>query len=258
MDVKRPRGAPSRGFSRAVKGKGPKKTPARRIRPPPRATKDVPGTDVKRPLGAPSRGFGRGPGHRTLKGPAALLGGSRVGRAVRSREKGAEKARIVWERHEAEIVEGKQRYHKSVRGTEKREPKSLKGQRYRKSVRGTEKREPKSLKGQRYRKSVRGTEKREPKSLKGQRYRNHDTSTSRSVRTKRNGTVPFGSVRFDPPVGLLRGACAARTEDPEIPGGRKGIGRVGSTNHSNGGADVTADGGADVTAITSCSTSAPA
>lgn len=34
MDVKRPRGAPSRGFSRAVKGKGPKKTPARRIRPP--------------------------------------------------------------------------------------------------------------------------------------------------------------------------------------------------------------------------------
>ena len=238
MDVKRPRGAPSRGFSRAVKGKGPKKTPARRIRPPPRATKDVPGTDVKRPLGAPSRGFGRGPGHRTLKGPAALLGGSRVGRAVRSREKGAEKARIVWERHEAEIVEGKQRYHKSVRGTEKREPKSLKGQRYRKSVRGTEK--------------------REPKSLKGQRYRNHDTSTSRSVRTKRNGTVPFGSVRFDPPVGLLRGACAARTEDPEIPGGRKGIGRVGSTNHSNGGADVTADGGADVTAITSCSTSAPA
>ena len=218
MDVKRPRGAPSRGFSRAVKGKGPKKTPARRIRPPPRATKDVPGTDVKRPLGAPSRGFGRGPGHRTLKGPAALLGGSRVGRAVRSREKGAEKARIVWERHEAEIVEGKQRYHKSVRGTEKREPKSL----------------------------------------KGQRYRNHDTSTSRSVRTKRNGTVPFGSVRFDPPVGLLRGACAARTEDPEIPGGRKGIGRVGSTNHSNGGADVTADGGADVTAITSCSTSAPA
>ena len=238
MDVKRPRGAPSRGFSRAVKGKGPKKTPARRIRPPPRATKDVPGTDVKRPLGAPSRGFGRGPGHRTLKGPAALLGGSRVGRAVRSREKGAEKARIVWERHEAEIVEGKQRYRKSVRGTEKREPKSLKGQRYRKSVRGTEK--------------------REPKSLKGQRYRNHDTSTSRSVRTKRNGTVPFGSVRFDPPVGLLRGACAARTEDPEIPGGRKGIGRVGSTNHSNGGADVTADGGADVTAITSCSTSAPA
>ena len=218
MDVKRPRGAPSRGFSRAVKGKGPKKTPARRIRPPPRATKDVPGTDVKRPLGAPSRGFGRGPGHRTLKGPAALLGGSRVGRAVRSREKGAEKARIVWERHEAEIVEGKQRYRKSVRGTEKREPKSL----------------------------------------KGQRYRNHDTSTSRSVRTKRNGTVPFGSVRFDPPVGLLRGACAARTEDPEIPGGRKGIGRVGSTNHSNGGADVTADGGADVTAITSCSTSAPA
>ena len=238
MDVKRPRGAPSRGFSRAVKGKGPKKTPARRIRPPPRATKGVPGTDVKRPLGAPSRGFSRGPGHRTLKGPAALLGGSRVGRAVRSREKGAEKARIVWERHEAEIVEGKQRYHKSVRGTEKREPKSLKGQRYRKSVRGTEK--------------------REPKSLKGQRYRNHDTSTSRSVRTKRNGTVPFGSVRFDPPVGLLRGACAARTEDPEIPGGRKGIGRVGSTNHSNGGADVTADGGADVTAITSCSTSAPA
>ena len=218
MDVKRPRGAPSRGFSRAVKGKGPKKTPARRIRPPPRATKGVPGTDVKRPLGAPSRGFSRGPGHRTLKGPAALLGGSRVGRAVRSREKGAEKARIVWERHEAEIVEGKQRYHKSVRGTEKREPKSL----------------------------------------KGQRYRNHDTSTSRSVRTKRNGTVPFGSVRFDPPVGLLRGACAARTEDPEIPGGRKGIGRVGSTNHSNGGADVTADGGADVTAITSCSTSAPA
>jgi hypothetical protein len=218
MDVKRPRGAPSRGFSRAVKGKGPKKTPARRIRPPPRATKDVPGTDVKRPLGAPSRGFSRGPGHRTLKGPAALLGGSRVGRAVRSREKGAEKARIVWERHEAEIVEGKQRYHKSVRGTEKREPKSL----------------------------------------KGQRYRNHDTSKSRSVRTKRNRTVRFGSVRFDPPVGLLRGACVARTEDPEIPGGRKGIGRVGSTNHSNGGADVTADGGADVTAITSCSTSAPA
>ena len=167
MDVKRPRGAPSRGFSRAVKGKGPKKTPARRIRPPPRATKDVPGTDVKRPLGAPSRGFGRGPGHRTLKGPAALLGGSRVGRAVRSREKGAEKARIVWERHEAEIVEGKQRYHKSVRGTEKREPKSL----------------------------------------KGQRYRNHDTSKSRSVRTKRNRTVRFRSIRpaRGPSSGGLRG-----------------------------------------------------
>ena len=167
MDVKRPRGAPSRGFSRAVKGKGPKKTPARRIRPPPRATKDVPGTDVKRPLGAPSRGFGRGPGHRTLKGPAALLGGSRVGRAVRSREKGAEKARIVWERHEAEIVEGKQRYHKSVRGTEKREPKSL----------------------------------------KGQRYRNRDTSKSRSVRTKRNRTVRFRSIRpaRGPSSGGLRG-----------------------------------------------------
>ena len=27
MDVKRPRGAPPGGFSRAVKGKGPKKTP---------------------------------------------------------------------------------------------------------------------------------------------------------------------------------------------------------------------------------------
>ena len=199
MDVKRPRGAPSRGFSRAVKGKGPKKTPARRIRPPPRATKDVPGTDVKRPLGAPSRGFSRGPGHRTLKGPAALLGGSRVGRAVRSREKGAEKARIVWERHEAEIVEGKQRYRKSVRGTEKREPKSLKGQRYRKSVRGTEK--------------------REPKSLKGQRYRNHDTSKSRSVRTKRNRTVRFRSIR--PARGPSSGGLRGEDGGPRDPRGAK-------------------------------------
>ena len=36
-------------------------------------------------------------------------------------------------------------------------------------------------------------------------------------------TVPFHSIRFDPPVGLLRGArTCGEDEDPEIPGGRKG------------------------------------